>query len=378
VSVRPAIESLIHQIYEAALDPSGWEPALRGVAGVIGADTIGVGFGVPDGDGGGIDLDADPGFTVALHEAMNEDHAAGSLFLRAALGVPYTFERQLGVASYRRSTFYNEPLRRYGYGPALACTVLREEDRHSGLGAFRARRRRDFDDEELSLVERLMPHLAQAVGIHAYIARLEDERRAAWRVVDDLVAGVILLDAQGRIVDANAAARRLLRSADGILEDRDGSLRAARPDLTRRLRKLVSQAAGIAVGSAEALGGALTLARPSGLRSLQLLVAPLSGAEGRRWLRARASVAVFVTDPERQLELPEPRVQRLLGLTRTEARVAIALAGGASPREIAERLGVQANTVHWHLKQIYAKTGTRRQAELVRLLLALPLALRGR
>jgi DNA-binding CsgD family transcriptional regulator len=375
--MQPEIESLIQQIYEAALDPSGWEPALRSLARMIGADTIGVGFGVPDASGGGLDLDADPGFTLSLHEAMNEDHAAGSLFLHAPLGVPYTFERQLGVVSYRRSTFYNEPLRRYGYGPALSCTVMREADRHSGLGAFRARGRRDFRDEELRLLERVMPHLAQAVRIHGHIACLEDERRLAWRVVDDLAVGVILLDARGRIVDVNAVARQLLRSADGIVQDRDGSLRAARPDLTRRLRKLVSDAAGIAAGTGEAVSGALALARPSGLRSLQLLVAPVTGEERRRWGRARASVVVFVTDPEHAVELPEPRVQRLLGLTRMEARVAIALAGGATASEIAERLGVQANTVRWHLKQIYAKTGTRRQAEVVRLLLAVPLALRG-
>jgi len=48
---------------------------------------------------------------------------------------------------------------------------------------------------------------------------------------------------------------------------------------------------------------------------------------------------------------------------------------GATPGEIADRTGVQINTIRCQLKQIYAKTGARRQADLVRLLLTGPLAL---
>jgi DNA-binding CsgD family transcriptional regulator len=64
--------------------------------------------------------------------------------------------------------------------------------------------------------------------------------------------------------------------------------------------------------------------------------------------------------------------QRLLGLTEAEAKIAVALARGVPLPEIARRMGVQDNTVRWHLKQIYTKTGTHGQVDLVRLLLTGP------
>lgn len=63
-------------------------------------------------------------------------------------------------------------------------------------------------------------------------------------------------------------------------------------------------------------------------------------------------------------------LQRELGLTRAEARVAMRIGRGASVADIAADLGVAVETVRTHLKRIYAKTGARRQSELARLVLS--------
>lgn len=63
-------------------------------------------------------------------------------------------------------------------------------------------------------------------------------------------------------------------------------------------------------------------------------------------------------------------LQRQLGLTRAEARVAWRIAHGATPREIARELGVSLETVRTHLKRTYSKAGVRRQAELVQAVLS--------
>jgi DNA-binding CsgD family transcriptional regulator len=64
----------------------------------------------------------------------------------------------------------------------------------------------------------------------------------------------------------------------------------------------------------------------------------------------------------------EAACQGLLDLTATEARVAQAIASGAQPQEIALSLGVKIGTIRSHMKTIFAKTGTSRQAELALLL----------
>ncbi len=60
-------------------------------------------------------------------------------------------------------------------------------------------------------------------------------------------------------------------------------------------------------------------------------------------------------------------LQRLFDLTSAEARVLALLLDDCRPREIAGELGISITTVRSHLQALFAKTGTRRQSELVAL-----------
>lgn len=64
-----------------------------------------------------------------------------------------------------------------------------------------------------------------------------------------------------------------------------------------------------------------------------------------------------------------------LGLTPTETLVAVHLATGKRPEEIAQMMSVTMPTVNYHLRNIYQKSGTSRQSDAVRLLRLVPLAL---
>jgi DNA-binding CsgD family transcriptional regulator len=80
-------------------------------------------------------------------------------------------------------------------------------------------------------------------------------------------------------------------------------------------------------------------------------------------------VIVFVNDPERQVVPQRRLLQRIYGLTPAEANQAVLLAEGKSLKEVAEAQQISLHTVRHHLNRIFAKTGTRRQSDLVRLLL---------
>lgn len=79
--------------------------------------------------------------------------------------------------------------------------------------------------------------------------------------------------------------------------------------------------------------------------------------------------------PQREAAGVSPGVMQALqerhGLTRAEARVALRLAEGLSVPAIARDLNVTVETIRTHLKRTYGKTGARRQAELVRVVLGL-------
>ena len=68
-------------------------------------------------------------------------------------------------------------------------------------------------------------------------------------------------------------------------------------------------------------------------------------------------------------------MKRLFGLTTSEARLAIAMSQGKTITEAAGELNLTTETARNYSKRIYAKTDTRGQADLVRILLASVVAL---
>jgi DNA-binding CsgD family transcriptional regulator len=113
----------------------------------------------------------------------------------------------------------------------------------------------------------------------------------------------------------------------------------------------------------------MRLTRPSGRAALEVVVTPLR-RESSSMFTSTAAAAIFVADPDTRAERPPERLRRLYGLTPMEAEVGSRLAQGMSLSEIRDALGVTIHTVRGHLKRLFAKTDTHRQAELVRVMLA--------
>ena len=62
---------------------------------------------------------------------------------------------------------------------------------------------------------------------------------------------------------------------------------------------------------------------------------------------------------------------RIFELTSAEALAALQIAAGGTVDDMAARLGVSVNTFKTQLQAAYMKTGTHRQADLLKLLLSL-------
>lgn len=103
---------------------------------------------------------------------------------------------------------------------------------------------------------------------------------------------------------------------------------------------------------------------------LRLMVEPIGipGVAPVFWA-GEATVAVYIQDPEQHLDVDEELLARLFGLTPAEGRVGAGLALGKDIASLSEEAGTTVNTVRTQLKSVMAKTATRRQAELVRLVL---------
>lgn len=186
------------------------------------------------------------------------------------------------------------------------------------------------------------------------------DRAGLHRVLDMLSFGVVLVGQDG-IVSANRAATALHQARDGLAIDRE--LRTDSAALTRELRRLLADSCTDARDGKESIAS-LSIPRPSGRRDLLLISCALPGAAGDEPL-----AVVFLSDPERRTEVPSSVLAELFDLTPTEGEVARALAQGRRTEQIAEDLGVSQTTVAFHLRNLFEKTGTNRQADLVALVL---------
>jgi DNA-binding CsgD family transcriptional regulator/PAS domain-containing protein len=227
---------------------------------------------------------------------------------------------------------------------------------------------RGYETRDQAILSQVVPHLDRAVQIRN---QLELSHGGAVAALDELVSGVVITDSAGHVVLANRAALRQADEKDGLCFVR-GEIRLATPAATSALRAMLSEASRTTRGMGISDGGVLAIERPSGRRPLHSIVTPLAvEAAADRWGH-RACAALLLSDPDAEVGTSTRLLRVAYGLTPTEARVAVCVAAGDRLEDIAKQLEVRVQTIRSHLKNIFQKTDTHRQAELVRLVLAGP------
>jgi DNA-binding CsgD family transcriptional regulator len=184
-----------------------------------------------------------------------------------------------------------------------------------------------------------------------------------YEFLDRSPTAVVLLDEQKRIVYANPHAAILQARSDGISLCA-GGIALLRTQDNARLQSLIA----CALTTGPSPGSSMRALRSSGKRPYGFLVAPVS-ARFPAPTTLRPAVCIVITDPEGRRSLPVDRLQEIFDLTEAEGRLAALLAAGEGLRSAAQSLGITYGTARARLAEIFQKTETRRQGELVNLLL---------
>jgi DNA-binding CsgD family transcriptional regulator len=364
---------LIGQIYDAVAAPEQWLGFLKSLQAAVGggaAIALVLELARPGHDGYGATVGHDPAYVASFGEYYWRLEPWLPRLSSADVGDVGHGELLLAHADVLRTEYYNDWLAPQKLSGRIAAAVLRREEGRATatLSILEAAGGRRLEDRDVALLDLLAPHLQRAVRLFRLVGQVNAERRGLRQALDRLPVAVLLLDRRGGVVRTNRRGDELLAGGDGLGAGRDGLLRAASPSVTAGLRKLVGQAVEAAEGRGLTGGGSLPLPRPSGRRPLHGLVTPLRAATLRD-APSETVAALFVTDPERPVELPVDGLRRLYGLTPAEAALAVRLADGASLDQVAEELSLTRNSARVYLKQVFAKTDTHRQGELVALLL---------
>jgi DNA-binding CsgD family transcriptional regulator len=204
------------------------------------------------------------------------------------------------------------------------------------------------------------PHLRRAVLIGKAIDQKANEAATFSQVLDGLSAGVFLIDANDRVVHANAAGRGIL-GADDFLRSIGGRLVARDTKINRTLQDIFAGAGDLDIGSK---GIALPLTAQKGECHVAHVL-PLA-AEARRGA-PRTVAAVFVCRATLEAPSSPDVIRRAYQLTPTELRVLLAIVNIGGIPEVATALGVADTTIKTHVGRLFNKTGAGRQADLVKL-----------
>jgi DNA-binding CsgD family transcriptional regulator len=320
-------------------------------------------------------LDASSGYYPEYLNSYRDDYSRNDPWLRneelhRVPGIVHVGQELVPDAELTETRFYREWLEPQGLFYRLSAVLLREGASLCYFATLRGRKDSLFGFDKIRLCRTLAPHLRSAVQMRRQLAMLEVERNAAVEVLDRLPTAVVLCDPSGAPVIVNGAARKILAGDDGLVV-RGGKLATRRQSETDALESLISGAASAARGAGDRSGGTLPVSRASGLRPFSVLVSPMrapSAVPGHR----RIAAALFISDPESVTLTNEERLLQLYGLTRAESRLAAKLAQGRSLEEAAGMLNITTQTARGYIKRILCKTGTKRQVELVRLLLLSP------
>ena len=273
----------------------------------------------------------------------------------------------------KTSRTYNELLPRAGMQDSLNVQLPGLAGSHIGWGLNDPVDAEGWGAARITMVERLLPHIQQFVRVRQALSRAG----ALGTSLADLLAttglGIIQLDERGRIAAANDRALALLRTGDGLV-DQGGVLGADVPADDAVLQGLLTRA--LPPFGGPGAGGSMTVRRAAAPLPLVVHLMPLGRPETAACTWPGA--AVVVVDPARRPRLDPALVAAGLGLTPMESRVAVLLTEGKSLREVAAATERKETTIRWHLRQIFAKRGIARQAELVRLVLSLGGAAHGR
>ncbi|MGF6229258.1 DNA-binding CsgD family transcriptional regulator [Inquilinus ginsengisoli] len=354
------LSDLIGRIYDAGTDPDAWRPVLTDICRWTGGEVAQIL--VLEATAAAPFFNVAVGYDAAAHARYLRDYALQDPRLPAWRRLPPTVQlcHQVVDPGWLDRQDFGAFLDENGCRWTMAA-IDPAFDGVAGMSVRRPRRAGPFTPAEARRFDLLVPHIRRALALAQRLDGLAGRAGLAEDVLDRLDRAVVLLAANGRVVHVNAMADRLFES--GRLQLRGNRLDSADPAEAAALRGLIA---------------AVLEPRPS-VVAIKLLSgvaeAPLI-ASGCR-LPDRRPAAVAVPQAVAALFLSPIGASRddlgqvlpgLFGLSRAEARLAVALHDGFSLSEIAGQLQLSRETLRSQLRSVFDKTGTRRQGTLIRLL----------
>lgn len=358
----------VQLLYQALEQPEDMEAALVALADDLDADHVILDlrrhFGLQPEQLLAGRVDATHVQSFALHP---EYAMLRAMLNKVPAGIALRQEALLSRQTQARSAFFADVIRPMGGEHCmLAFTAQSHQPAHGLIAVCRAEQLSEFSADHLDALQSVLPHLETVLRLRKRLARKDAEVWWREQVLTALPVGVILLDAKGWPCYLNPAAEALVSEGLTLALSSTQGLTAGTPQATRQLHTAIQDSLCATPSSSR---GPVRVCRGESGPDLWLRVVPLTpgGVVFDAW--NQASVAVFC-EVSGSHAPDTTQLAHAFGFTPSEARLAGALLSGHDLSSAAKSLGVGLETVRTQLKRLFAKTDTRRQSDLLRVLMA--------
>jgi DNA-binding CsgD family transcriptional regulator len=361
------VSSLIGDIYDAVVDQALWTGALEKAAQFVGAQAA-------------ILLWQNPvSISVELIHAFGiEPHYVDLYVERYAKLDPTTTPMFLletdDVASptdfllhgeLANSFFYKEWLEPQGFVDLLQTSLGNSPTDFVRLWFLRRSESGMVDKSMRERLRLIAPHMRRAVVVSQLVDRAAAEAATFGNALDGIDAGLFFVDASGRIVHANTSGHDML--AQGVLARASGGKLASNDVNAVQAFDEIFGIADSSDADVGPRGGAVALTASDGDHYVAHVLPLTAGVRRQVGAGFEAIAAVFVKKAALDMPSPQDIIAKFYKLTPTELRVLFAIVQVGGVPEVAESMGISPSTVKTHLRRLFVKTGTDRQADLVKL-----------
>ncbi len=361
------VSLLIGEIYDASLDPALWPVAFEKANRYIGSSAVALtsrDF-VTKKSGLYFSFGHDPAFMQRYLEQYGKINplfpTAYFFDIEKTLVVPDC----LPLAEFCRTRFAVEWVLPQGYVDTMLANLAKSPASCAVFTVMFHARNGLANDEARRRFALVVPHVRRALLIGNVIDLHKVEAAALADSLDTLISGMFIVSGTGRIIHANASGYAMVAEAR-VLRAPDGRLTATDPAADQALLDIFT-----AAENGDTALGRRGVAVPLKARDDERYVAhvlPLtSGARRKAGISYGAVAAIFVRKAGLDLPSPPIVIAQEFQLTPAELRVLFSIIEMDGASEVAQVLGITEATVRTHLHRLFEKTGTGRQADLVKL-----------
>jgi len=362
------IDDVILRIHAAPLEPHGWQSVIQDLLSLCEAEkalmlTVGV---TPATQPWERTINVDIGTLqeYASHWASQDLMYLGAVRKgRVRPGLVSTEQELIDRREYSSSSYFNDFLKPNDIEPQLNVCLTNSMPQYglgpSAITLYRGVGKESFDEEPVSMLRRLAPHLSVAACTTWHIEALGMSAPMYRRALDEIRLPLFALDMTGKLTLVNSAGDGLIRAKRWVTVARNTLVAASGLIGSDTFRQALAK---LRSGS----GTTLLLTDGASRRQAVMTTVPLGSPSPIQVASKRIAGFVWIVPCSPEVA-PVKSLGQLFQLSPAEIRLLQQLVDGISLTDAAAQLHVSLNTARTQVKAIFRKTGRRTQGQLVAL-----------